>query len=173
MIKKMWKLEENTGFKWVTFLYKLHQVRTYCTFRIQEEYIVFYFRSLIYSTFPASMCVRVPAACTRCCRTLPTPLPLMSAGHNRRKRTGRMSYLFVPGFLSLPLSYVSLGSEPLCQQTGCNNCQTKWSVWPIFWSNNMDPLPGLSFLIFLIRKRQTKTVCKRLVRLKGSACVCT
>lgn len=65
-------------------------------------------KSCIYSTFP---CLLVHAACTRCCRASSSLLPMMSVGDNRRKRTGRMSYLSAPHFLSLPLSHVSLGSE--------------------------------------------------------------
>lgn len=62
--------------------------------------------SFIYATFPSSVCVHT--AYPRCCSTLSTLHPMMSEGHNHRKSTGRMSYLCMPRFPSLPLSLMSL-----------------------------------------------------------------
>lgn len=60
---------------------------------------------------------------TRCSCGPFTLLPMMSVGDNCRKRTGRMSYLLVPHFLSLLLSPVSLDpSWLISKQHRHNKC---------------------------------------------------
>lgn len=58
------------------------------------------------------------AAHTRWCSAPSSLLPVMSAGHNRRKRTGRTSYLLMPGFLCPP--HLTL----IVQSTGVSKRET-------------------------------------------------
>lgn len=85
-----------------------------------RQYVVCNFKDASLNQSHHSVCWRARVQGTRCCSALPSLLPMMSVGDNRRKRTGRLSYLFVAHFLSLPLSPVSSGSEPFAQYTGCN-----------------------------------------------------
>lgn len=97
-------------------------------------------KSIIIIIIIITVRVRACVQGSRCCGALPRLLPMMSGGDNCRKRTGRMSYLFVAGFPSLPLSHVSSGSEPFAQCTGCNTETTRLLSAYIFWFNITETL---------------------------------